>query len=112
MLVDLLPADVAYELAGYESTPEEVEVLREQLGLNDPVVERYGRWLSGVFQGDLGVSLMNREPVWQAITARLPEDPVSPTTVCSPVGWLNRVCDSCSCSIGDGTFTAPPRARG
>ena len=72
LLVDLLPADVAYELAGYESTPEEVEVLREQLGLNDPVMVRYGRWLSGVFQGDLGVSLMNREPVWQAITARLP----------------------------------------
>jgi peptide/nickel transport system permease protein len=72
LLVDLLPADVAYELAGYDSTPEEVEQLREQLGLNDPVMMRYGRWLSGVLQGDLGVSMVNQEPVWQAIVARLP----------------------------------------
>lgn len=72
LLVDLLPADVAYELAGFDTTLEEVEELREQLGLNDPVVMRYGRWLAGVFQGDLGVSLLNREPVWHAIVARLP----------------------------------------
>lgn len=72
LLVDLLPADVAYELAGYDATLEEVESLREQLGLNDPIIMRYGHWLGGVFQGDLGVSLLNREPVWQAITARLP----------------------------------------
>ena len=72
LLVDLLPADVAYELAGYDATLEEVESLREQLGLNDPIIMRYGRWLGGVFQGDLGVSLLNREPVWQAIMARLP----------------------------------------
>ena len=69
LLVDLLPADVAYELAGYDATLEEVESLREQLGLNDPIIMRYGRWLGGVFQGDLGVSLLNREPVWQAIMA-------------------------------------------
>jgi len=72
LLVDLLPADVAYDLAGYDATVEEIENLREQLGLNDPIIMRYGRWLGGVFQGDLGVSLLNREPVWQAITARLP----------------------------------------
>jgi peptide/nickel transport system permease protein len=72
LLVDLLPADVAYDLAGYDATVGEIEVLREQLGLNDPIIMRYGRWLGGVFQGDLGVSLLNREPVWQAITARLP----------------------------------------
>lgn len=72
LLVDLLPADVAYELAGYDTTLEEVEALREQLGLNDPVVLRYWRWLGGVVQGDLGVSLLNREPVWQAIISRLP----------------------------------------
>lgn len=72
LLVDLLPADVAYELAGYDATLEEVESLREQLGLNDPIIMRYGRWLGGVFQGDLGISLLNREPVWQAIMARLP----------------------------------------
>ncbi len=72
LLVDLLPADVAYELAGDEATLEEVEEIREQLGLNDQVVIRYGRWLSGVIHGDLGVSLMNHEPVWQSIVTRLP----------------------------------------
>lgn len=72
LLVDLLPADVAYELAGEDLSLQEVEGLREQLGLNDPVVMRYGRWLAGVFQGDLGVSLLNHEPVWEAIRARLP----------------------------------------
>lgn len=72
LLVDLLPADVAYELAGYDTTLEEVEALREQLGLNDHVAVRYGRWLTGVFQGELGVSLLNHQPVWDAIVARLP----------------------------------------
>ena len=72
LLVDLLPADVAYELAGYDASLEEVESLREQLGLNDPIIMRYGHWLGGVFHGDLGVSLLNREPVWPAIMARLP----------------------------------------
>lgn len=72
LLVDMLPADVAYELAGFDSTLEEVEDLREHLGLNDHVTVRYSRWLAGVLQGDLGVSLLNHEPVWNAIVARLP----------------------------------------
>jgi peptide/nickel transport system permease protein len=72
LLVDLLPADVAYDLAGIDTTPEQIEEIREELGLNDHVVIRYSPWLSGVLHGDLGISLLNHEPVWDAITARLP----------------------------------------
>jgi len=72
LLVDLLPADVAFELAGYDAAPEDVEGLREQLGLNDHLVSRYVLWLGGVLQGDLGVSMLNREPVWEALVSRLP----------------------------------------
>lgn len=72
LLVDLLPGDVAYDLAGLDSTQQEVEELREELGLNDHLVIRYGRWLGQVLQGEFGVSLLTHEPVWQAIVARLP----------------------------------------
>ncbi len=49
------------------------EALREKMGLNDPLLTRYWDWLSGVFHGDLGTSLMPPQtPVWDRISAALP----------------------------------------
>ena len=74
----VIPGDVVTSILGTESTPEREEALREELGLNDPPVERYVKWMSGVVQGDLGVSYrywknMNEMmPVSELIGDKLP----------------------------------------
>ncbi len=72
LLVALLPGDIAYLVVGPTATPTEVEAVREQLGLNRPMLVRYGEWLAALAQGDLGVSLRTSEPVGEAILSRLP----------------------------------------
>lgn len=52
----VLPGDAALSRLGQNATEEQIENLREQMGLNDPLPERYGRWLTGVLQGDFGES--------------------------------------------------------
>ena len=52
LMVDLLPGDAAYEIAGPEATMEDVEAIREELGLNRNVFVRYEIWLRGVLGGD------------------------------------------------------------
>ncbi len=74
----VIPGDVVTSILGTEATPEREEALREELGLNDPPVERYFNWVSGVVQGDLGVSYrysknMNEMmPVAELIGDKLP----------------------------------------
>src|SRR3981081_4027596 len=50
----VLPGDIAERGLGRESTPQQRQIFREQLRLNRPVWERYGVWIGGVAQGDLG----------------------------------------------------------
>ena len=57
MLVEIMPGDVAQMILGQSATEEAVTALREARGLNDPVLQRYGRWISGVVVGDLGESV-------------------------------------------------------
>ncbi len=57
MLVEIMPGDVAQMILGQSATPEAVEALREARGLNDPVFQRYFRWVGGVVTGDLGDSI-------------------------------------------------------
>ena len=57
LLMTLLPGDPTLTGAGLEATPEQRELLRERLGLNDPLPQRYFDWLFHALQGDLGVSL-------------------------------------------------------
>lgn len=72
LLVALLPGDIAYLVVGPTATPAEVEAVRQQLGLDRPMLVRYGEWLAALAQGDLGVSLRTSEPVGEAILSRLP----------------------------------------
>ena len=51
---------------------EQQENARERLGLNDPVIVQYGRWLSGLFHGDLGISYQYKQPVTSVISAMWP----------------------------------------
>ncbi len=52
--------------------PEELQEMVEALGLDDPVWVQYGRWLNGVVHGDLGWSESGRQPVVNALLAKLP----------------------------------------
>ncbi|ETW12299.1 ABC transporter integral membrane protein [Roseivivax marinus] len=54
--VNLLPGDFAQVILGQGATPEAVESIRRDLGLDQPVVLRYFDWLAGAVQGDLGTS--------------------------------------------------------
>jgi peptide/nickel transport system permease protein len=71
-LLLLIPGDPALSIAGNDATPEQVEAVRAQLGLDDPAYERYGRWLSGAVVGDLGTSLFTSYRVSDAVRDRLP----------------------------------------
>lgn len=57
LLVEIMPGDVAQMILGQSATPEAVASLREARGLDDPMLQRYGRWVSGVVVGDLGESI-------------------------------------------------------
>lgn len=59
----LLPGDIASAILGQNATPESLAVLREQLGLDQPILQRYATWLTGFVTGDLGNSLANQQPV-------------------------------------------------
>ncbi|WP_116996558.1 ABC transporter permease [Desertimonas flava] len=74
-LTDLIPGSPARQILGEFATEERVMALDEKLGVNDPFLERYWRWLSGALRGDLGESLIANEPV----TARVLD--VLPTTL-------------------------------
>ena len=52
--------------------PEDIERIRENLGLNDPLHERYFVWISNIAQGDMGISLRNFRPVRETIMEKLP----------------------------------------
>jgi peptide/nickel transport system permease protein len=72
VLQSFIPGDAARTLAGLQATPADVEALRVQLHLNDPLFIQYFRWLSELlFHGSLGTSLSNSEPVTQALGERL-----------------------------------------
>ncbi len=67
----ILPGDVAQSILGQSATPQSLENLRRELGLNDPAYIRYFRWLFGVLHGDLGTALSNRADIATSIGKRL-----------------------------------------
>ena len=68
----LLPADPVQLIAGRSATPETVESIRHQLGLDQPVPVQYLRYLGNLLQGDLGRSYVQRVEVNELIASRLP----------------------------------------
>jgi peptide/nickel transport system permease protein len=71
-LIHLIPGDPATVILGPEASEHAKEQMREQLGLNKPIVVQYVDWLGGVLHGDLGKSLVDGTPVSQLILQRLP----------------------------------------
>ncbi len=72
LLVRVIPGDPARAALGDNATESAVEALQEQLGLNKPIFEQYLDYMKGLLQGDLGTSLINRQPAWDQISFVLP----------------------------------------
>jgi peptide/nickel transport system permease protein len=71
-LLYVLPADPVRQIAGRSATLQTVENIRTQLGLDQPFVVQYGRYLAGLVQGDMGRSYLQKTDVATLIAARLP----------------------------------------
>ena len=72
MIIQLVPGDPARVVLGVAASEENVEALRERLGLNEPIWQQYLTWLGGLLQGDLGDSLVTGQSVTEQILQRLP----------------------------------------
>ena len=72
LLIKLAPGDPVQAYITPEMGPTDIERIRENLGLNDPIHIQYIRWLKNVLKGDLGYSLVNHRPVLIQIKERLP----------------------------------------
>lgn len=70
-VLEILPGDVATRILGRDATPESLQVLREQLGLDQPAVTRYLHWLGGLLTGDLGQSLVSSRSVSEVLAPRI-----------------------------------------
>lgn len=67
----VLPGDIATARLGIDATPTALAALRDQYGLNRPLVVQYFNWLGDAFRGDLGTSLVTGDSVGGDIVARL-----------------------------------------
>ena len=68
--VRMIPGDPARLVAGPQATQEDVELVREQLGLNESIPKQYVNYVSGLFHGDLGTSLRTKRPVAVEVASR------------------------------------------
>lgn len=72
LLLELMPGNPAVTIAGDFASEEEVASIEEELGLNDPLLERYMSYLGDVVTGDLGRSFFTDQPVRDELFERLP----------------------------------------
>jgi len=70
-LLHLAPGDPATVLAGADASPENVDAIRAELGLDRPPVQQYVEWVSGMVTGDLGMSYTVQRPVSELIGQRI-----------------------------------------
>lgn len=71
-LMDLAPGDIVTMLAPQDATEVEIEMMREEMGLNGPLIERYFRYIQNLLKGDLGISLSMKRPVMEVFLERFP----------------------------------------
>jgi len=71
-VMDLTPSDPARIILGDQAPVEQIQALREEMGLNDPLLVRYFRYLGGLVRGDWGRSFRNNLPVLPQVMERVP----------------------------------------
>jgi peptide/nickel transport system permease protein len=69
--VQLVPGDIAVSILGRMATQEQLEALRESMGMNDTLIVQYGRWFGALLQGDIGMSLALQMPVAQILVPKI-----------------------------------------
>ena len=69
---NLISGDAALSSLGTQASPERVEALRNELGLNDPVIVQYGRWALNFLKGDMGTSYSYRMSVSEMLSDKIP----------------------------------------
>jgi peptide/nickel transport system permease protein len=72
LLTRVLPGDTAAYFAGPAATPQAIEEVRKQLGLDQPLPEQFRRYVVDLSRGDLGKSLTTGQPVLADLKARIP----------------------------------------
>src|SRR5699024_3587504 len=71
-LIHLIPGDPAKSMLGTKATETQLELLREELGLNDPYIVQYGNFIGKIVQGDLGESIQSNESIAYELLQKLP----------------------------------------
>ncbi|MEO1317450.1 MAG: ABC transporter permease, partial [Pseudomonadota bacterium] len=71
LLLRLSPGDPAAIIAGDTATPEQLERIRENLGLNEPIFVQFFTWMGDLLRGDFGTSILSGTPVLEMIGGRL-----------------------------------------
>lgn len=71
LVLEILPGDPALLILGITAEPEQIRVLRTELGLDQPPLWRYLRWLGGMLTGDFGMSFAYKTPVVELVLERL-----------------------------------------
>ena len=66
----IIPGDPALVMLGERATQENIDHVREQLGLNKPLYQQYLTFVGNALRGDLGTSIIGQEPVAQQIVRR------------------------------------------
>jgi ABC-type dipeptide/oligopeptide/nickel transport system permease component len=108
LLTRALPGDPAAYFAGAAATPEAIEQIREQLGLNKSLPEQFVRYLQALGQGDLGLSLTTGQAVGTELISRLPASlelvlfalvvacaiaiPLGVMAATRPGSWIDQLC--------------------
>lgn len=94
-VIEVIPGDPASYMLGMNAAEDTVAALREQLGLNKPLAERYLSWVGGMLRGDLGMSYTYRVPVAELVAARMEVSVpltlyalILSTTIAIPVGLI------------------------
>jgi peptide/nickel transport system permease protein len=71
LMLRLTPSDPAAIIAGDYANSEQIEQIRQRLGLNEPIVKQFAIWITGMFQGDFGESFFYKKKVADLILERL-----------------------------------------
>ena len=79
-IMRMTPGDITRTILGQEARPEDVAALRQQLGLDDPILVQYGTFIAHAASGDLGQSIKYRRPVTEMVLERLPTTATLATT--------------------------------
>jgi peptide/nickel transport system permease protein len=71
-LMRLIPGDPSAAIAGMSATAEQIALIRQDLGLDEPFVVQLAKWYGGLLQGNLGRSILMGKDVWEVTMVRLP----------------------------------------